>query len=183
MRRTKQAIVFELECVLTSGELSPLRRAYMARVRSGSQAARLRELRDFAPELRVCIAYLPAYEIDCGWDGPKCLVLFWQCKPHAGDSEVEGSRSRRAFQTSRAPRSGQPSRMSQSYVADDREHPCTRPGMSCADLELTTWCRRRRHRDKQAGLGGDLRGPHPLRDCHRPTKHRAGGRLVPTSMD
>lgn len=37
----------------------------------------------------VRLAYLPAYQMDCGWAGPKCLVrLQGGCEPHAGDSEA-----------------------------------------------------------------------------------------------
>lgn len=33
------------------------------------------------------IAYLPAYYVDCGWSGPKCVVAREMCEGHAGDSE------------------------------------------------------------------------------------------------
>lgn len=36
----------------------------------------------------VRIAYLPAYFRDCGWSGPKCLLPWVGCDPHAGDSEI-----------------------------------------------------------------------------------------------
>ncbi|MEX2049156.1 MAG: hypothetical protein WEB90_06235 [Gemmatimonadota bacterium] len=38
---------------------------------------------------RIRLLYLPAYLMDCGWSGPKCL-LSWGggCDPHAADSEV-----------------------------------------------------------------------------------------------
>jgi hypothetical protein len=37
----------------------------------------------------VRLAYLPAYFLDCGWSGAKCLLrLRGGCNPHAGDSEV-----------------------------------------------------------------------------------------------
>jgi hypothetical protein len=38
-------------------------------------------------ELRLW--YLPAYPMDCGWSGPKCLLrLRGGCDPHAADSEL-----------------------------------------------------------------------------------------------
>lgn len=36
----------------------------------------------------VRLAYLPAYFRDCGWSGPKCLLPWVSCDPHAGDSEI-----------------------------------------------------------------------------------------------
>jgi len=36
----------------------------------------------------VRIAYLPAYFMDCGWRGAKCLLPWVNCDPHAGDSEL-----------------------------------------------------------------------------------------------
>lgn len=36
----------------------------------------------------VRVAYLPAYFLDCGWRGAKCLVPWVDCSPHAGDSEL-----------------------------------------------------------------------------------------------
>lgn len=37
---------------------------------------------------RVRIAYLPAYYRDCGWFGPKCLLVGGDCEGHTGDSEI-----------------------------------------------------------------------------------------------
>lgn len=35
----------------------------------------------------VRLVYLPAYLLDCGWSGPKCMLPWVDCSPHAGDSE------------------------------------------------------------------------------------------------
>jgi hypothetical protein len=34
------------------------------------------------------IAYLPAYFLDCGWSGIKCVLPVIDCRPHVGDSEL-----------------------------------------------------------------------------------------------
>ncbi len=36
---------------------------------------------------RLRIAYLPAYYVDCGWSGPKCVAAAEMCEGHTGDSE------------------------------------------------------------------------------------------------
>ena len=36
----------------------------------------------------VRIAYLPAYTMDCGWHGAKCILPGVDCDAHAGDSEA-----------------------------------------------------------------------------------------------
>ena len=37
---------------------------------------------------RVRLAYLPAYTVDCGWEGAKCILPGVDCDAHAGDSEA-----------------------------------------------------------------------------------------------
>lgn len=39
-------------------------------------------------DTRVRIVYMPAYYVDCGLAGLKCLIPGLRCRPHAGDSEL-----------------------------------------------------------------------------------------------
>jgi hypothetical protein len=37
---------------------------------------------------RIRIAFLPAYFVDCGWRGVRCVLPFVNCATHSGDSEI-----------------------------------------------------------------------------------------------